>query len=108
MWYIDGHHSTISSHGYQIPACFTNFQGFNAPELSKHHKHSTSNMSADVIESLSTKLFRLLQANYFSREKWASMRQSCELLANTLHLYVCEIQGKNIVMKTIHSSGTPW
>ena len=59
-------------------------------------------MSADVIESLSTEL---LQANYFSREKLASMRQSCELLANTLHLYACEIQGKNKVMKTIHS---PW
>ena len=108
LWYIDGHHSAISSRGYQIPACFTNFQGFNAPELSKHRKRSTSNMSADVIESLSTKLFRLLQANYFSREKWASMRQSCELLANTLHLYACEIQGKNKGMKTIHSSGAPW
>ena len=29
-------------------------------------------MSAAVIESLSTKLFRLLQAYYFSRDSWAS------------------------------------
>ena len=54
-------------------------------------------MSADIVESLSTKLFR---------EKWASTRQSCELLASTLHQYACEIQGKNKVMK--NSSGTPW
>jgi len=25
LWYIDGHHSTISSYGYQIPACFEEF-----------------------------------------------------------------------------------
>ena len=108
LWYIDGHQSTISARGYQIPACFKDFQGFNAAELSKHRKRSAGNMSADIIQSLSTKLFRLLQANYFSRENWASMRQSCELLANTLHLYACEIQDKSKVMKTIHSSGTPW
>ena len=83
LWYIDGNQSTISARGYQIPACFKDFQGFNAPELSKHRKRSAGNMSADIIQSLSTKLFRLLQANYFSRENWASMRQSCELLANT-------------------------
>jgi len=50
-------------------------------------------MSADITES--AKLFRLLQTNYFSREKWASMRQSFELLASTLHQYACEIQDKN-------------
>ena len=37
-------------------------------ELSKHCKRSASNMAAAVIESLSAKLFRLLQANYFSRD----------------------------------------
>ena len=36
------------------------------------------------------------------------MRQSCELLANSLHQYACEIQGKNKVMKSIHSSTSPW
>jgi len=61
-------------------------------------------MSATVIESLSTKLFRILQANYFSRDSWTSMRQSCELLANTLHQYGHEIQDKNKIMKSIHSS----
>ena len=68
LWYINGHHSNICSHGYQILACFTNFQGSNAPELSNYRKRSTSNMFADVIGTLSTKLFRLLQAIYFSRK----------------------------------------
>jgi len=67
-------------------------------------------VAADIIESLSTNLFRLLLTNNFSREKWASMRQSCELLASTLHqyAYACEIQDKNKAMKTIHLSGMPW
>ena len=108
LWYIDGHHSTISDRGYQIPACFKEFQGYNTPELSKHRKRSVNNMSAAVIESLSTKLFRLLQANYFSRDSWASMRRSCELLANTLHQYAHEIQDKNKMMKSVHSSISPW
>ena len=74
---------------------FQRVQGYNTPELSKHRKRSVNNMSAAVIESLSMKLFRLLQANYFSRDSWASMRRSCELLANTLHQYAHEIQDKN-------------
>ena len=64
-------------------------------------------MSAAVIEYLSTKLLRLLQANYFSRDNWASMRESYELLANTLHQYTHEIEGKNKIMKRVHSSSLP-
>jgi len=77
LWYIDGHHSTISSCGYQIPAYFKDFQGFNAPELSKYCKRSAGNISTNVIKSLSANCL-----NYFSRENWESM--SCELLANTM------------------------
>ena len=56
LWYIDGHHSTISDRGYQIPTCFKEFQGYNTPELAKHRKRSVINMPAAVIESLSKKL----------------------------------------------------
>ena len=63
----------ISSRGYQIPACFKEFHGYIIPELSKHYKCSASSIPADIIESLSAKLFRLVQTNYFSREKWASI-----------------------------------
>ena len=56
-------------------------------ELSKHHKCSASNMSAAVIESLSTKLFRLLQ-NYFSRDIFSRF---CFLIyifvCTSIHLY---------------------
>ena len=30
LWYIDGHHSTLTSRGFQIP---NSFAGFNVPEL---------------------------------------------------------------------------
>ena len=65
LWYIDGHHSTLSSRGFLIPPSFASFQGYNIPELSKHRKRTLSNMSRDALHALAQKMFRLLQANYF-------------------------------------------
>ena len=36
------------------------------------------------------------------------MRRRCELLANTLHQYMHEIHDKNKMMKSVHSSISPW
>ena len=97
LWYIDGHHLTISDHGYQILACFEEFQGYNTPELVKHRKRSVINIPAAVIESLSTSTKLCL--GYYKliifqeiHCSWEFMSQSCELLANTLHQYAHEIQ----------------
>ena len=56
LWYIDGHLEAISGRGCRIPQCFVAFQGYNIPERSKHRKQSLSNLSADVLEALSSKL----------------------------------------------------
>ena len=108
LWYIDGHHATFSSRGYQIPPCFADFQGFNIPEVSKHRKRAACNMSAATLEALAQKLFRLLQANYFLREGWSIMRGECEELAHSVQMYAQTLQEKNKAMKTVHSSPTPW
>jgi len=98
LWYIDGHHDTFSTRGYHIPPCFTNFQGYNVPELSKQPKCAACNMSAAALEALAQKLFCLLQANYFMREGWGVMRGECEELAHSLQKYVQTLQEK----KQIH------
>ena len=108
LWYIDGHHATFSSRGYQIPSCFADFQGFNIPEVSKHRKRAACNMSAATLEAQAQKLFRLLQANYFLREGWSIMRGECEELAHSVQMYAQTLQEKIKDMKTVHSSPTPW
>lgn len=36
FWHIDGHHHVLSQRSLPIPDCFTTFQNYNRPELSKH------------------------------------------------------------------------
>jgi len=57
LWYIDNHHNTFSDRSCPIPRCFVSFQGFNIPERSKHRKRSLTNLSADILEALASKLF---------------------------------------------------
>ena len=108
LWYIDGHHDSFSSRGHQIPSYFSEFQGFNVPELSKHRKRATCNMSAATLEALAQKLFRLLQASYFMRDGWGIMKAECENLAHSLQKYAQMLQEKKKSMKIVHSSPTPW
>ena len=49
LWYIDSHHATFCSCGYQIPPCFANFQGYNVPEVSKHRKRAARNIHVSVL-----------------------------------------------------------
>ena len=108
LWYIDGHHATFSSRGYHIPSSFATFQGYNVPELSKHRKRTSSNMSATTLHALAEKLFRLLHSNYFMRGGWGTMREECEVLAHSLQKYALMLQEKNKCMKEVHSSPIPW
>jgi len=38
LWYIGGHHSTISEKALKVPEIFSHFTGFNCPEKHKHCK----------------------------------------------------------------------
>ena len=35
-WYVDGTHDTLAARSFNIPSVFSQFQGYNKPELSKH------------------------------------------------------------------------
>ena len=65
-------------------------------------------MSSATLEALSSKLFGLLQCNFFLRERWAELREQCEKLAHSMKKYASELQGKNKAMKLVHASPTPW
>lgn len=55
LWYIDGHHDQLSERSTTTLSFFSQFEGYNKPELPKHRK---SNLSYSVLEqhvnSLST------------------------------------------------------
>jgi len=52
LWYINGHHSSLSDRGCKIPELFKTFQGYNVPELSKHKKRKHVNVSSEKLNSL--------------------------------------------------------
>lgn len=87
LWVIDGHHHVISNQGHKIPPVFSRFVGYNKPELSKHRKRQSSNMSGTVLQSLSSHLFHCLQGGYWHRCNWVHMKTDVEQLAQTLSKY---------------------
>lgn len=44
VWYIDGHHDTISENAPKLPELFTRFTGYNRPEVHKHCKRERGNL----------------------------------------------------------------
>ena len=46
LWYVDGHHETLKKQSASIPERFTRFNGYNLPQLSKHRKRQSSNLSS--------------------------------------------------------------
>jgi len=44
LWYIDGHHATLSERGLAVPQPLQCFTGYNTPELSKHRKRTQENL----------------------------------------------------------------
>ena len=108
LWYIDGHHHVFAGRGVHIPKSFSRFQGYNVPELTKHRKRSATNMSSSVLESLSTKLFRVLQSSFTQRPQWLELKGDLEELAHSLSKYSEMLQDKNKTMKLVHTSTVPW
>ena len=45
LWFLDGHQATFRERSCDIPVVFNQFANFNRPELSKHRKRSSGNLS---------------------------------------------------------------
>ena len=65
-------------------------------------------MSSSVIESLSTKLFRVLQSSVSQIPLWLELKGDLENLAHTLRRYIEMLQDKNETMKLVHTSTVHW
>ena len=107
LWTVDGHHHVFASQGHQIPPIFTKFVGYNQPELSKHRKRQASNMSATVLQSLSSHLFHCLQGSYWYRFGWLVMRTDVEQLAQSLAEYTDYLETSKKKMKLHHTLTSP-
>ena len=107
FWAIDGHHHVFASQGYQIPAIFCKFVGYNRPELSKHRKREFSNLSGSMLQSLSLHLFHCLQGSYWHRGAWVSMQGDIEQLAQSLAKYTDYLQASRKKTKLQHSLTSP-
>ena len=83
LWYIDGH-ETLSSRGCSIPDLFRSFQGYNLPEMSKHHKRTHTNLNCDQLASHAAALYDVLLLSWMGTRKWKAIRDATEALAKSL------------------------
>ena len=104
LWYIDGRHDTFSSRFCNIPDIFSQFQGFNRPELSKHRKREHANLSGVGLRGLSSELFAVLLNPFWRRSTWSMFKV---LLAKSLADYADYLAEKNKHMKNHHSACNP-
>ena len=63
LWYIDGHHDTISEKAPKLPKIFACFTGYNCPEAYKHRKRSRGNLSMVQLRTHSLALQECLQCS---------------------------------------------
>ena len=104
LWYIDGHHSKLAERSCGIPVVFKQFTSFNVPERSEHRKRTNTSLSADVLRSHSHRLFVCLQAGFWDRASWKSVKAEVELLARMVQKYSDLISEKRLKMLELHNS----
>ena len=63
FWHIDGHHHVFQQRSVAIPDVFSPFCNYNVPELSKHRKRRTINLSGHLIQQFVLDLCTMLHAN---------------------------------------------
>ena len=82
-------------------------QHSQVPELFKHRKRQSANLSLSVLKSLSSSLFQNLQASFWSSTSFKSLQDDTRVLAETLANYSDYLFSRNKVMKTIHAQPVP-
>jgi hypothetical protein len=106
FWYLDGHHHVFERVRCPISAVFGSFTGYNVPELSKHRKRLTRNISADVLCDFAISLSLILNENYWERNHWMNIKQHFLDLCSSLSSYSDYLVSKNKKSKENHKSST--
>ena len=107
FWHIDGHHHVFRSRSVAIPTEFEVFSNYNIPQLSKHRKRRTCNLSSDVLKQYALELSVILEESYWNRDGWCDFKQILLTLLNSISGYVDYLNSKNKAMKERHKSPTP-
>ncbi|XP_019863167.1 PREDICTED: uncharacterized protein LOC109592033 [Amphimedon queenslandica] len=107
FWYIDGHHHVFEQRAKEIPPVFSFLVGYNVPQLSKHRKRLTMNISSDQLQAYSLKLSTFLSKPYWNRPPWVSLKPHFFALMESLSSYSEYLFRKNKYMKLNHRSPTP-
>ena len=107
LWHIDGHHHVFQQRSANIPKVFRQFTHYNTPELSKHRKRRTGNLSGELMQQHVLDLATILHATYWSREGWCEFKGAVSDLSLSLAGYVDHLSEKNKRMKFRHKSSTP-
>ena len=107
LWYIDGHHHVLKSRSCPIPSMFSQFVGFNKPELSKHRKRSISNMSQEKLTECALQLQEHAWSSWMQHTNWQSFRDDLLSLIESISSYSSYLQIRNKSMKLHHASTTP-
>lgn len=107
LWHVDGHHNRLTERAISIPPMFQRFVGYNVPELSKHRKRRTCNISSDQLQSFVGDLLVILDYGFWERPQWKKIKPSIIQLCDCLASYIDYLSKKNKQAKLNHRSPTP-
>ena len=108
MWYLDGHHDTITEKAPKIPELFAKrFVGYNCPELHKHRKRAKGNLSHSELSRHALSLQDKLQASWFRNEAFKELAIVVEGLVGSLNAYATYLSEKTKYQKLHHELSSP-
>ena len=107
FWHIDGHHHVFDQRALPIPPIFHSFTGYNTPELSKHRKRLTRNLSSDSLREFSLELSTNLNYQFWDRPHWSELKPHFLLLLQSLSSYSDYLVRKNKRAMSDQRSLTP-
>ena len=92
LWYLDGYHAILAERAIPIPSLFQPFRNYNIPELSKHRRRRTANISSDQLNNYVQDLCTILNRSYWDRPQWN------ELKSPVTQLCLAHLHQKSIVL----------
>ena len=107
FWHTDGHQHVFQQRAQPIPSVFESFTDYNNPELSKHRKRLTKNMSSDSLREFALELSTLLHCSFWDRPHWVELKPTFLSLLHSISSYVEYLVAKNKRVKNNHKSLTP-
>ena len=87
MWYIDGHHETLSRQGCGVPAELQHLQNYNKPEQHGHKRKSETSLSSQTLRTHALAISSALAHAYMQKESWTVIRLVLEKLSCQLSKY---------------------